>query len=282
MNKIEAKSEHPVLAIYEQYHILKDENAISPYIVSIYALDLLEESKNYEQISNFILWYTQHANKLDHFGVSGTIYDYILDKDGVEHPLKTYDSADGYAGMYLYLIAKYYQKTKDKTLLTTIWPTIEDNIYLLLHLQDKDGLTKALATKGYQTKYLMDNVESYIGVESYLYLANILQKNTQTYMNLQTTLKKGILTELYNNDKKRFYWAKINTEKTLIKKNKFYPDIFAQIHLLAFWGKHIESEVAQKLWQEILYFYNNEKPSFAMEQLIIFQWAKTFALSNKL
>jgi len=282
MNNLEAKVMHPALHLYSQYHIIQESNAISPYIVTIYALDILENSENTQQVADFILWYASHANKLDRFGVSGTIYDYNIDKLGNESSTLQYDSADGYAGLYLYLVYKYYEKTKDKTLVQKIWATLKDDVYLLLHLQDKDGLTKALAGKSYHTKYLMDNVESYLGVKSYCYLARILNKKTDTYLGLQNTIKNGIMNDLYDTDQKRFYWAKDNVHKTIIKNNIFYPDIFAQIHLLAFWGENLEPKVAQKLWHEILEFYTIHKPSFAMEQLIIFQWAKAYALSHQL
>ena len=280
MSNLYATTTHPVLKIYEQFHTIKEENAISPYIVSIYAIDLLENGDHNEIVSDFILWYTTHANKLDCFGVSGTIYDYVIDKNGTEHPLKTYDSADGYAGMYLYLVTKYYQKTKDRTLLNKIWSTIEDNIYLILYLQDKDGLTKALAHKNYEIKYLMDNVESFLGVKSYLYLVNELNKPALKYEGLRDTLKNAILTELYNKKTKTFYWAKENNTYSEVNNSIYYPDLFSKIHLLAFWGEEIDEDMRTKLWKDIIHFYTYSTANTSMEQMIIFNWAKNFSLKN--
>lgn len=257
-------------------------NTINPYILTIYALDILENSHQNHEVENFIKWYTKRANKLDKFGVSGTIYDYHIDKNGTEYSLEKYDSADGYAGLYLYLLAKYYKKTKNKQLIKNAWSTIEDNVYLLAHLQDEDGLTKALATKDYHVKFLMDNVESHIGVTAYLYLANELQMSTKNYTYLQSSLKEAILRELYNPQANNFYWAKEKSHLSPINTNIFYPDVFAQMHMLAFWGQELNPDVAKTLWSSITQFIQHNKTQLSMEQLIIFNWAKTFALNNNL
>lgn len=279
---MEAKLNHPALKIHNHYHTLNNKNYISPYITTIYALDILREGGNTQQIADYILWYSNRANKLDVYGVSGTIYDLSIDRNGTEHPLDTYDSADGYAGLYLYLVAQYYQKTKDIKLLKTIWHTLKDDIYLILHLQDKDGLTKALAPKNYSTKFLMDNIEAYIGVKSFLYLSKEISIDSTLYNGLKNTLKSAILHELYNNISKEFYWAKDKSKRTLANRNIFYPDIFIKVHLLAFWGDELDIGISKKLWQDILYFFNKNKPALGMEQAIIFNWAKSFAIKNNL
>jgi len=283
MSSLYAVSSHPVLNIYKKYHTVKEKNAISPYIICIYALDILKNTEETKLVYDFILWYAEHSNKIDRFGVSGTIYDFDIYSTGKESALKSYDSADGYAGMYLYLVTEYYKRTHDRELLSKIWDLMKDSAYLLIHLQDADdGLTKALPQATYKTKYLMDNVESFMGAASFLYLAKQRGVPAKEYLAFKLSIKEAIFEELYNKEDGAFYWSK---EGDMIKKtnnNTFYPDIFARIHMLAFWGDELESDIAMKLWYEIRSFFDNNKVILPMEQIIIFDIARAFALRNNL
>ncbi len=282
IGECQASSIHPVLSIYKHYHTIKEKNYISPYITTIYALDLLKEGFAQEEVKSYITWYAKYANKIDKYGISGTAYDLIIDKNGTVHKLETYDSADGYAGLYLYLVAKYDQKYHDTAFLKSIWTTIADTVYLLLYLQDKDGLTKALADKDYTTKFLMDNIESHLGAKAYLYLAQSMHIDAKLYEGLKNTLKSAILHELYNTLLGEFYWVKEKNTSTLANKDILYPDIFIKIHLLAFWGNELQRTTTVKLWSDILKFFDKYNPAMTMEQLVIFNWAKTFAIKHNL
>ena len=299
-----AQTVHPVLDINEKFIPIESENAISPYMTMIYALDLLENEKNMDEVKRFIAWYVSHMNKVDRFGVSGTVYDYTVSSSGEEHSLDDYDSADGYAGMFIYLVRRYYETTEDMDFVKKIFPELEDSVYLLYHLQDKDGLVKARAERGYETKYLMDNVEAYIGVTSYIFLANVLQSGDRekidAYSLFKDELKHAMLNQMYDPDTGLYFWAKEGKKWYRSKPTVFYPDMFAQMHLLAFWGNNIPREKAVAIWRDIKILINEKainmnvfrshkegreegkSDTIAMEQLIIFEWAKRFALKNEL
>jgi hypothetical protein len=272
---------HPALAVEEQFLAIKKRNFVSPYITSIFALDILRNGGDIDKVRDFILWYAQRANRLDRFGVSGTVYDRIIYSSGKERSLNRYDSADGYAGMYLYLVAEYYRKTGDKSIVRKVWSVLRDNVYLILYLQDKDGLTKALAGS-YRTKYLMDNVESCIGAASYVYLAREIGVDIGYYSGLKESLKNAIMTQLYDEKKKIFYWEKEGRWRNPARVYRYYPDTFAKIHLLAFCGRELRRDIARKLWYDIRRLYRSRKPRMGMEQMIIYNWAKSFALKNRL
>jgi len=276
-------SAHPALQIQSKFELLQQDNYVSPYIVTIYALELLKHKDEVENVKAFIWWYINHINKSDRYDISGTIYDYSITQKGEEHSLKNYDSADGYAGLFLYLVGQYYELTKDKTFLKTIFPMLKDTIYLIFHLQDKDGLTIALSKSSSKTKYLMDNVESFLGTQAYIDLSQKFgTEDDKRYLGLKETLKQAIFTQLYDPVKRQFYWAKEGKKVFVPSEKIFYPDMFSQIHLLAFFGKYLDRKTSIKLWQRILKFYKKEPPCLSMEQLLIFERARTFALKHQL
>ena len=303
-----ATNMHPVLTINKKFVPLEQANTVCPYTTSIFALDMLKSTKKETaklEVKKFILWYVSHTNKLDNYGLSGTIYDYEILLNGQEKSLQSYDSADGYAGMFLYLVREYYSVTKDKELIKTIFPTLKDMAYLIYHLKDSDGLTVALAKKDYDTKFLMDNVESYIGIESYIYLAKVIDTKTMEYTSLKDELKNAILNILYDEKSGLFYWAKDGDVLYKSSQNVFYPDMFAQIHLLAFFGKNISKQKVEDIWYKILSMldkrsneddsapiksifnhikniFSDESHKFSMEQFIIFGWARAYILKNQI
>jgi len=300
--------EHPVLVINKKFVPIEKENLVSPYMTCIYALDLLEHGGHLNTVRNFIIWYVEHLNKTDRFGVSGTIYDYRIDRDsGEEHSTERYDSADGYAGMFLYLVNRYYEAGGDAGFVQKIFPSLKDTVYLIYYLRDsRDGLVRALPIEGYHTKYLMDNVEAWLGVSSYLSLAETFEvkgdiPQAKVYVLFQNELKSAILNQLYDSESTLFDWAKTEEKNYESNASVFYPDMFAQMHLLAFWGNQIDRKTAEKLWHKIkilvahkdinVAFFGkiqskknsiNNDSIIAIEQLIIFNWAKAYALKNNL
>jgi hypothetical protein len=150
----------------------------------------------------------------------------------------------------------------------------------------------------------MDNVEAYRGVEAYILLAKLTQgvdgEEIAAYTLFQNEIKDAILNELYEKDSGLFCWAKDGEKRYCSSTNIFYPDMFAQMHLLALWGKNIDPNIRRGIWRNIKIFIDKKAinmdifrqyeekntgeydPKIAMEQLIIFEWAKAFALQNDL
>jgi hypothetical protein len=227
-----------------------------------------------EKVRRYILWCIDHTQRCDKWGLSGTIYDYKISKNGVEYSLETYDSADGYAGMFLKLVATYYTITKDKETIENIWPILEEIAYMILYLQEDDGLTRALNKPGYHVKFLMDNVESYIGLLSFIKLAKLMDKQIcPIYRNAKKNLFNGIMHKLYNLNNHQLYWAIDGNIKMKAGKNRFYPDVFARIHMVALMKKKLSKKIKNKLWNVIQYFMSNYKPYMSSEQKIVYGWA---------
>jgi len=102
-----AAAEHPARVILQLYAgDIKDHTTIEPYIVSILALNEVENNRNLPQVKRFIQWYFSKLNYPDQQGLSGTIYVYTWDGNA-ERSTRKYDSVDGYAGMFLQLLRQY-------------------------------------------------------------------------------------------------------------------------------------------------------------------------------
>ncbi len=214
---------------------------VSPYTVNVYALHLLNEDHpgNRALVKAYLDWYLRHLNYPDRWGLTGTIYDYRIQyRAGArprETPLRTYDSADAYAGTFLLLFSSYVLKSRDRAFMEEHIGRLKDVAYVIVRLVDPDdGLTVALPGK--KTKYLMDNAEAYAGL---LYFTRLLALNVSSpgdkrdlryYRAFDTRLKQGILAGFYNADKGYFYWAIDDGVKSRPDLKVFYPDLLSQAY----------------------------------------------------
>jgi hypothetical protein len=270
----EAAPEHPARAIMQLYAAdMKDQKTIEPYIVSILALNEVENGRNLNQVKQFIQWYFSKLNYPDSQGLSGTIYVYTLDGN-LERSTGKYDSVDGYAGMFLHLLRQYTEKTGDIQLLREHWNKIEDIANLISVLQDKDGLTWAMPQ--YKVKYLMDNCESYGGIAAYMELRSLvgLGGSLQYHAKL-VRLRKGILEDLYDPGSASFHWAIVEDgTKSPSDWNKFYPDSFAQIFPIYYGLLSDRLSVQKHLWSEFVKHHAAAATGGPIEQRILYELAK--------
>lgn len=269
-----AAAEHPAQAIMQLYSgDLKNLNTIEPYIVSILALNEVENNRNFSQVKRFIQWYFGKLNHPDDQGLNGTVYVYLL--SGIsEQSTRKYDSADGYAGMFLHLLRQYVAKTGDVQLLKDHWAQIEEIAAIIPALQDQDGLTWAMPR--YKVKYLMDNCESYGGISAYLELRNLAGLDGRLqYRAKLILLRKGIWEELYDSNHAAFFWAKVeNGSKSASVWDMFYPDAFAQIFPIYYDVLADQPTVRNTLWGEFTKRYAATMDKLPIEQRILYELTK--------
>jgi len=266
-------AEHAALNIMKLYSAeIKNVTNVNPYLISILALNEVGHDKHIDEVRRFILWYFSKLNYPDHDGLTGTIYDYTI-KNGQECSTNAYDSVDGYAGIFLHLVYQYVLRTGDLDMLRNNWRKIEDIVYLIPFLQDKDGLTKALLKK--DTKYLMDNCESYGGISAYIGLRTLLGKQSSAYYNhVHSAIKKAVFTHLYEPRNGIFYWAVENGNKSPAVWNRFYPDAYAQLFPVYFGLLADKPELKQRLWKEFTRRYSAKLLDFSIEQRIFYAMTK--------
>ena len=265
---------HPAQEIMQLYATdLKNQDTIEPYIVSILALNEVENGRNLTQVKRFIQWYFSRLNYPDVQKLNGTIYVYTLEGNS-EKSTRKYDSVDGYAGMFLHLLREYALKTGDTALLRDNWSKIEDIAALISVLQDRDGLTWAMPQ--YRVKYLMDNCESYGGMAAYMALRNMVgMEGSLQHRATLIRIRKGILEDLSDSGQNLFYWAITEDGgKSPSDWNRFYPDAFAQIFPVYYGLLDDQVSVRNNLWGEFTRRYAGTISGYPIEQRLLYGLTK--------
>ncbi len=264
---------NPALQLMSLYkNEIEDGRTINPYIVNIIAIYEINSGRNIKEIKNYILWYFNHLNYPDKEGLTSSIYDYKISKTGKEMSTNDYDSVDGYAGTFLYLLNLYHLKTGDKSLIDSNWEKIKDIAYLIPYLQAEDGLTKAVPKGNHNAKYLMDNCEAFAGIKAFNELSLHTEHGQDSfYIETATDIKKAVLETLYNSDQGNFYWAIDDKVKHASNWSNFYPDTFAQLFLIYFGLLNEDPKLRKALWQEFDKRYGDKVKRFPLEQRIIFE-----------
>lgn len=266
-------SKNPALKLMSYYAgEIKDKRTINPYIVSIIAIYEISEDRHIDEIKKYILWYFDNLNYPDKQGLTGSIYDFEVSVDGKEIPTNNYDSVDGYAGTFLYLLNLYHIKTGDKSLIDTNWKKITDIAYLIPHLQAEDGLTKALPQNKDNAKYLMDNCEAFAGIKAFNELSMRTGHSQDPYYSEVTAgIKNAVRKTLYNGDQSNFYWAIDDKENHLSNWSNFYPDAFAQLFPIYYGLLSEDPKLRKALWQEFDKRYGGKVKKFPLEQRMFYE-----------
>ncbi len=272
------KCNNPALALWSKFYNVKiksnEKYHIVPYNDNIIALYFLNENKDTGIIKNYIIWYFKHLNYSDKFGLTGTMYDYIISESGcVEKPTKNYDSADSYAATFIMVVYKYYKITKDIRTLKYILPKLKDVAYIIPYLQDSnDGLINALPDKDEQ--YLMDNCEDYGGIKAYLGLLKITgrksSKEFNYYEKLKESIKNAVVKNLYNPQRHNFDWAIIRGRKYYSNWSVYYPDALAQLFPVLYGVTDNSTASAIFLWDKFESIYRERMGSFPAEQKALY------------
>lgn len=263
---------HPALAIMGQFQTIDHDSdqEVIPYTVNIMAIYLLKKGENIKDIHQYILWYFDHLNYPDSYGLTGTIYDYEIRRNGEERSLNKYDSADSYAATFFLLLYNYYKATGSEKLIKEHKKNLEDMAYVISLLQDEDGLTKAIP--GRDEKYLMDNCESYGGINAYIELSKHFRWDSSAYYEaVKESIKTGIIEQLYDENKKIFCWAVERENKYPSHWMRYYPDAFAQLFPIL--HRLLEDKPALKkdLWRHFLTYHKNILDHISTEQKLIYE-----------
>jgi hypothetical protein len=268
-----AEENHPALKLMSLYKDeIKYEKVIIPYMVNIIAIYELSGQRHIPEVKNYIEWYFNHLNYPDRYGLTGTIYDYEISMNGEEKSTCHYDSVDGYAGTFLYLLNYYQLRTGDKALIDDHWDKIMDIAYLIPHLQKQDGLTIALPEDKDNSKYLMDNCEAYAGMMAFKKLAKRTGRNKDSfYADTAENIKKSVLKNLYNRGRGNFYWAIDDETRHASDWSTLYPDALAQIFPIFFGLLDHDMKKKKRLWQEFNKRYGDQAKGFSLEQRMAYE-----------
>ena len=217
-----------VLSLWSHYERAEKEgNNVNPYLISVLAGSLADKGQKLKETREYISWYFEHMNYPDASGLTGSIYDYHIDPGGAEKPSGAYDSADSYAATFLLLLEKYSAAAGDFSLIRKNWEKVQDCVYVIVALQDEDGLTRAVPNS--DAKYLMDNCEAYAGILAYQRLCLSLGKERESYFDSAAdAIKEGIRVKFFDAASGLYCWGISGGVKSG-PGTDVYPDRFAQI-----------------------------------------------------
>ncbi len=276
-------AEHPGLKLMSYYAgQIVNPRTVNPYIVNVIAIYEITNNRHIEEIKNYILWYLDRLNYPDKDGLIGSIYDFEICDDGTEVSTNNYDSADGYAGTFLYLLNLYHQKTGDKSLVDSNWKKIKAVAYLIPALQTPDGLTKALPFGNDNARYLMDNCEAYAGMKAFNVLSARAGYGQDVFcLKVEKEIKSAIFATLYDKKARNFYWAVDDTAKHASKWSVFYPDALAQLFPIYLDVLSTNSQQRNNLWREFNKRYGSKMQKYPLEQRMIYEMTKRKIVKQK-
>lgn len=245
---------HPALQILAYYGLgfVEGENEmfVRPYLVNLYAMEVLDYPRARGVVKEYLLWYLKHLNESDIHGLSGTMYDLHVNRQGGERWVEEYDSADSYGATFLSLLRKYIYVTGDRIIADDHQDELETIAYMIYALQDEDGLT--WVRPGHDSKYLMDNCEVYMGFRDYAALQKELwEENESKYAEMAAAVQAAVVRVF-------FYPMLLNFHYGLDRSGEFYPskwgvmypDTLAQIYPVAWEVIPADSLLARHLWEQ--------------------------------
>jgi hypothetical protein len=245
---------HPTLKVIDVFSPAYAYKHVVPYEVNLYGIYIFQHNLNWRDVERYILWYLDNLNYPDKHGLTGSMYDFYFDDRGRRTIIQDYDSVDAYAATFLILLREYYQKVRNRRVLYNNQKKIEDIAYLLIHLKDRDGLTRAVPQL--DSKYLMDNCEVYAGLKAFVALSNDLGwKIPDMYRNAIDEVRHGILARLYDTSSGMFHWALDSQTAHVSQWNRFYPDAFAQLFPIIYGIVDPASPKARQIWHTFYEHY---------------------------
>lgn len=253
----------------------KDKVVLIPYIATLYALDQLRldpSAINTLLIKEYIQWYLEHLNYPDKFGLTGSMYDYNISRDFSEESREEMDSVDSYAATFIMVVQRYLEISGDRTLVQANREKLEDIIYLVPYLQQSDRLT--IAKPDHEVKYLMDNCESLGGISAFVKLANRMgwYDSANNYSSRETHLRQAIDNNFYNPANGNYDWA-ITAKHHESTWDEFYPDAYAQLFPI-FFKTFQDANRLKHLWDTFHQFHGARLDEIAVEQRVVYEWAK--------
>ncbi len=207
-------------------------NSLIPYFANLAAIGLAtaypftRNKLHLQAVAKWLHWYAQHLNP------DGTMDDYRR-QDGKLQPTGDCDSTDSYAATFLEALYRYFEVSRDRKVIETLYPAVVKTTGAIRLTLQEDGLTWAKPT--YHVKYLMDNVEVYRGWQSAASLAQATshrQEASALRKRAEGTLQ-AIEGSLFLESKGYYAWAMYENGILETRLERWYPDVMAQLMAIA-------------------------------------------------
>jgi hypothetical protein len=221
---------------------------VVPYFANYAAMTLVRWDP--QAVRSYLDWYLANLNQPDRFGLSGTIYDYLL-RDGREISESDYDSADSYAATFLTLVGRYVFATGDGQFVLDNLRDLHLIAGVCLELQDpRDNLVWAKADQRY--KFLMDNCEVQLGLDTWGEVLRTLGLWTDAspYAAAAVRIREAIESELWQETNGSYAWGK-TAWGLRAQRSRWYPDTVGQLYPALFGVIDPGGDRAQKLLADL-------------------------------
>jgi len=214
------------------YHLKRNDNIVIPYFSNYASIGLslaycrTRERKFLEGAKAWLNWYASHLNP------DGTIYDY----EGIPSELKPtgdYDSSDAYAGTFITAVWYFYKASRDKRYLKEIYKTVKRAVEGIKLTLQEDNLT--YAKPNYPIKYLMDNVETWHGMEDAGRIAKTwgYKEDYETFTSLSSAMLRSIEEKLWDKGQNCYAWELSPNGKRSSGLSRWYPEQMANLMAIA-------------------------------------------------
>jgi len=270
---------HPALRILAIYAPAQEDPAwVSPYIVNLMALDQLAKTGPDRLLESYIDWYFGRLNYPDKYGCTGSIYDRMVGRDGSEKSLAECDSLDSYAATFLMLLERFWRQGGGDRAIKRHRRELRDIAYLILYLQQENGLSLALPDRSEQ--YLMDNCECLGGLVAYARLAETFDPAmADTYRLRAEKLRADIRRLFFNQARREYAWEIDNGKAHGSNWQRFYPDAYAQLFPILYGATRDRAE-RSFLWKRFRQNHRHKIPALPVEQRIVVKWTEE-VMSNE-
>lgn len=260
---------------------------VNPYFGCYSAIAMLMSDytdENKDDVETFINWYFTHMNmEPDVNGSVGTVYDYSVNISGKEvvseESREKYDSADSYSAMFLILLNKYRNKYGDDNILLNEKTKVDCVVDILLSLLH-DGYTQSM--NGSKVKYLMNNAETYDGMNNALKIYESLWPHDGRTKMLREAVNKFSMDFDYAWWSGTYYYPVLNKDNSSYYGDKMcwdklYEYAVPQLFPVIFDVKKADNRHSQKVYMDFCdnwkwenFDYGNEQGANQTWSLIVY------------
>jgi hypothetical protein len=210
-----------------------DHATIWPYLGNFAAIGLTEASRHtgdrryLEAAWRWLAWYQAHQDP------RGFVTDYRR-SGGAMLSTGDMDSTDAYAGTFLLAVRAAFRVRGDRARLATIRRGISLAVHAIEATQDRDGLTWAKPT--WRVKYLMDQAETYAGLQAGSELARALGDHAlAARAKADAERMRAGVAALWDAAAGAYAWAKHESgARQRTNWSLLYPDALQQVWAVAF------------------------------------------------
>lgn len=208
------------------------ENLLIPYFSNFAAMGLCGayiftgEEKYLRSADAWLDWYARHINP------DGTIYDYKGPPSNLK-PTGDYDSSDAYAGTFITAVWSRYLAKPDEAFLKRLYRAIKKAVAGIKLTLQTDHLTFAKPT--HPVKYLMDNVETWQGLNDAGMISRVLghKEDEEHYNSLASSMLRSLEDKFWDQENGCYSWAIYvgGTKSRGLKR--WYPEQMANLMAIA-------------------------------------------------